>query len=238
MAKPFHELRERLLRAGVAPRYVKRYLRELADHLADLEAEEERAGLSPGDAKSAALLRLGATEDLARAMIDQRQLQAWCVRAPWAIFCLTPLSLLAAAYFIACLILWSGWRIFLPGTDTPFVRIDGLAILYFGVGWSLYFASPTLIGWAIGLIAARQRLNPVWPTIGWTLLALIGGTAKVHAHRSNLLPGKVEHVSMSFTIGPLLQGIPDGLSQALLIFLLTVLPYLLWQFRQRREIST
>src|SRR5438270_12767670 len=32
MAKPFHELRERLLRAGVPPRHVRRYLTELADH--------------------------------------------------------------------------------------------------------------------------------------------------------------------------------------------------------------
>ncbi|MBB5317491.1 hypothetical protein [Tunturibacter empetritectus] len=237
MATPFYELRERLLQAGVAPRYVTRYLRELADHLADLTAEEERAGRSPTEAKSAALLRLGATDDLAKAMTAQRQLQAWSVRAPWAIFCLAPLSLLATAYFIACLILWSGWRIFLPGIDTPFVRIDGLAILYFGIGWSLYVAAPTLLGWAIGLIAARQRLNLVWPTIGWILLALIGGTAKVHAHRPNL-PAKVGHISMSFTLGPLLQGIPDGLSQALLIFLLTVLPYLLWRFQQRRRIST
>jgi hypothetical protein len=39
MPKPFDELRERLLRAGIAPRYVRRYLSELADHLADISAE-------------------------------------------------------------------------------------------------------------------------------------------------------------------------------------------------------
>ena len=42
MPKHFHELRERLLNAGVAPRHVQRYLKELADHLADLRAEEVR----------------------------------------------------------------------------------------------------------------------------------------------------------------------------------------------------
>jgi hypothetical protein len=57
MVKPFNELRERLLRAGVAPRHVRRYLKELADHLADLTAEEERAGRSGADAESAALAR-------------------------------------------------------------------------------------------------------------------------------------------------------------------------------------
>ena len=120
MSKPFHELRERLLRAGVAPRHVRRYLTELGDHLADLRAEEERAGRSRADAESAALIRLGGVDDLSKAMIEQRQFQSWCVRAPWAMFGLAPLFLLAGSYFVALLILWSGWKIFLPGADTPF----------------------------------------------------------------------------------------------------------------------
>ena len=131
MAKPFHELRERLLRAGVAPRHVRRYLTELTDHLADLQAEEERAGRSRADAESAALVRLGGMDDLARAMIEKRQFQSWCVRAPWAMFGLAPLCLLSGAWCVALFILWSGWRIFLPGADTPFVQLHGLANLYF-----------------------------------------------------------------------------------------------------------
>src|SRR2546425_435362 len=108
MAKPFHELRERLLRAGVAPRHVRRYLTELADHLADLRAEEERAGRSQWDAESAALTRLGGMDELAKAMIEQRRFQSWCVRAPWATFGLAPLFFLAGTWFVALLILWSG----------------------------------------------------------------------------------------------------------------------------------
>src|ERR1700730_16744198 len=100
MPKSFSELRERLLRAGVAPRHVRRYLTELADHLADMRAEEERAGRSPADAESAALIRLGGMEDLAKAMMEQRQFQSWCARAPWATFGLAPLFLLAGAYAV------------------------------------------------------------------------------------------------------------------------------------------
>src|SRR5579859_1830609 len=113
MAQPQHEfrahefrtdeLRERLLRAGVAPRHVRRYLAELRDHLADLTAEEERAGHGRAEAESAALVRLGGMDDLAKAMIG-----------------LAPLLYLAGAYFVACFILWSGWKMFLPGADTPF----------------------------------------------------------------------------------------------------------------------
>src|SRR5436309_2890927 len=125
MAKPFHELRERLLRAGVAPRHVRRYLKELVDHLTDLRAEEERAGRSRADAESAALLRPGGIDDLATAMTEQRQFQSWCVRAPWAMFGLAPLCLLAGAYFAACVYLGFVWKIVLPGVDTPFVSPTG-----------------------------------------------------------------------------------------------------------------
>src|SRR5436853_7404247 len=99
MAKPFHELRERLLRAGVAPRHVRRYLKELADHLTDLRAEEERAGRSRADAEAAALVRLGSMNDLAKAMIEQRQFQSWSARVPWAVFACAPIFVLAMAYF-------------------------------------------------------------------------------------------------------------------------------------------
>jgi hypothetical protein len=59
MPKPLRELRERLLRAGIAPRHVWRYLRELTEHLADLRTEEIAAGHSPAEAENAALARLG-----------------------------------------------------------------------------------------------------------------------------------------------------------------------------------
>ena len=120
MPKPFRELRERLLRAGVAPRHVKRYLDELTDHLADLRNEELRAGRSASDAEAAALAQLGSIDDLANAMIEKRQFQSWCARAPWAMFGMAPALVLATAWGVALFILWSGWNIFLPGADTPF----------------------------------------------------------------------------------------------------------------------
>lgn len=231
MAKPFNELRERLLRAGVAPRHVRRYLAELTDHLADLRAEEERAGRSPADAESAALARLGATEDLARALIVQHPIQSWCVRAPWAVFGLAPLSLLAGAYFAACFILWSGWKIFLPGAETPFVPVDGLAILYFGAGRMLYFCAPVLIGWGIGLVAARQRLSASWLVAGLALIAFVGATAQVHASRPALSAGTGK-VTMDLAFGSSVQDISYGMIHALAIFALAALPYLIWRIQR------
>ena len=234
MEKPFYELRERLLRAGVAPRHVRRYLTELADHLADLTAEEERAGRSPADAQSAAQLRLGPTENLAKAMIDQRQFQSWSVRAPWAMFGLLPVVLLAGAYFIACSILLSGWKIFLPNSESPFVKIDGLAILYFGVGKWLYFGAPVLFGLGIALLATRQRFKAVWPLAGLILMALIGSLAQVHARRP-AGPDAVGQVSMSFIPGFSVLDISYCLFHALVILSITVLPYLFWRLQAARH---
>ena len=230
MAKPFSQLRERLLRAGVAPRHVRRYLNELSDHLTDLRAEEERAGRSRAEAESAALARLGGMESLAKAMIEQRQFRAWSARAPWAIFGLGPLCILAGAWFVALFILWSGWQIFMPGTSTPFVGLlDRWAMLYFGVGRLLYFGAPIFIGWLMGLVAARQRLNALWPTVGVGLIALIAGVAQVHANRP--LSGGVGHVSLGFALGASVQDISTLLFHVLVILALAVLPWpwLLWR---------
>lgn len=234
MPKPFHELRERLLRAGVAPRHVRRYLKELGDHLADLQAEQECAGLSRLEAEYIALTRLGRMDDLARAMTEQRQFQSWCARAPWVAFGVGPLFALAIAWVVSLFILWSGWQIFMPGEDTPFVRIDGtnnLAFVYFACGRLLFFTAPILIGWAIGVIAARQRYFAAWPFAGLILLAWIGGTAQVQASRSEVHNG-FGHISMNFTLGSSVQSISNGMLHVMAILAITMLPYLVGQLRK------
>jgi len=50
----FSELTERLLRAGVALRHVRRYVNELRDHFDDLLREEMGGGATRDDAMHAA----------------------------------------------------------------------------------------------------------------------------------------------------------------------------------------
>lgn len=232
MPNSFDELRERLIRSGVAPRHVRRYLTELTEHLADLRAEEERAGRNGADAESAALKRLGDIDDLSKAMTEQRHFQSWCARAQWALFGLAPLLLLAGAYFVACMILYSGWRIFLPEANTPFVEIGGFAVIYFGVGKLIYFGAPILIGWGIGLIAARENFRAFWPTVGFVLVALTGATAHVHSSHP-VVPGGAGIITMDFTLGPSAQA----LFHALVILSLTALPYFIWRLQKPHSFS-
>jgi hypothetical protein len=163
---------------------------------------------------------------------------SWCVRAPWAVFGLAPPVLLAGAYLIACLYLWSGWKIFLPGADTPFgVRWTGppyaLQNLYFQFGKFYYFGAPILVGWVIGVIAARQRMKVVWPTVGLVFIALMGGTAEIQASRSRV-PAGFGHIRMDFfldffALRSSSQAFYEGIVHALVILLLTVLPWLIWR---------
>jgi len=166
----------------------------------------------------------------------ESQFQSWCVQAPWAMFGLAPLFFLGGAYFVACLILWSGWKIFLPGTTTPFVRLNGFSIFYFGFGRLLYYGAPILVGWGIGLIAARQRFQWVWPTVGLVLIALMGGTAQVQANRP-ALPGGAGRISMSFTFGRSVQSASYSLLHVLMIFSFTVLPYLIWRMQKAHSLA-
>jgi hypothetical protein len=220
------ELRERLLRAGIAPRHVRRYLKELTDHLADLRTEEERVDRRRTDAESAALARLGTLDNLTKAMTGQPQLRSWCARAPWVTFGVAPVLSLGLAYLVAVFVLSSGWRLFLPEADSPFgVRVNGFAGLYFQVDRAFYYLSPILIGWGIGFIAARQRFKAFWPMIGMLLIALIAGTIQIHAGRTGV-PRGLGHIKLDFSGAP---SVRDIVAHGLMIFFFPALPYLFWR---------
>lgn len=237
MQEPFSELRERLLHAGVAPRHVRRYVNELREHLADLTAEEAHAGSTRAESEMRAMARLGSVEDLAKAMIDKRQFRSWCTRAPWAVFSVAPVLWLAAAYVVALQVLWFGWKLFLPTAATPFVRIPGpvygLENLYFQAGRMIFFGAPIVIGWAIALVAARQRTKSTWPFVGLGLVALLSSSAQVQAYRT-AATSRGGNVNMGFVLGPAWTR-ADGFLELLVFLCLTVLPYLIWRLRKTRS---
>ena len=237
MQEPFSELRERLLQAGVAPRHVRRYVKELREHFEDLTVEEAHAGCAPAEAEMRAWARLGGVDELAQAMIEQRQFRSWSTRAPWAVFSVAPLLWLSAAYFVVLALVSSGWRLFLPTAATAFVRMPGPTYgfenIYFQAGRTMFFGAPIVIGWAIGLVAARQRTKSSWPFIGLGLVALLSSSAQVEAYRSTVASSG-GHINMGFVLGPGLTR-ADGFLDLLVFLCLTALPYLIWRLRQTRS---
>jgi hypothetical protein len=152
------------------------------------------------------------------------RMENWSARAPWAVFGIAPVGLLAVAYTVCLFILWSGWRMFLPAEQMPFVPVDGWAIFYFGVGRVLYFGAPLMVGCIIAWAAARAKAGALWPVLGMVLIALLGGAAKVRASRPTVNePG---HVGMAFTT------LHPGYSAGVLA--LAVLLYALLRMRRGR----
>lgn len=214
MRKRFPDLQGRLLRGGVAPRHVRRYVAELNDHLADLTIEAERGGLIGKDAEAAAILQLGSEAELAAAMLGRAELKSLSARAPWAVFGLGTLASLAAGYAIALSILWSGWRIFLPESATPFLRLEGWAVPYFGMGRLIYYGAPVFVGWMLGVIGARQRIRAVWPLAGIVLACVIGAMAQVRVGETGSVGFAIAPVNVTYFAG---------------LMVLAALPYIVWR---------
>ena len=78
----FDKLRVRLLRSGVAPRYVVRAISELRDHIEDIESEAVELGLPQEAARAHASERIGAIESIAKQYLNKPELKRWVYRHP------------------------------------------------------------------------------------------------------------------------------------------------------------
>lgn len=230
---PFDNLAETLLRGGIAPRHVRRYLAELREHLEDLTAQQCEAGHAPEDAAVRARARLGSDDELAAAMLEQKQFRSLAARAPWVVFILLPpfAAIAIGMLFIGTLVLM-GKHYGFPGHGplppqwfqnfaTHVVAISNLAVVPLSA--ALFVA-----------IAARQRLKLVWPFAATLLLLIL----VVHAD-VRFLPHHKGHLTLGlgaiFRVSEqkmMLKDWPLATAQSLL----TSLPFL-WLFWTRKRIA-
>jgi hypothetical protein len=170
---PFEAIAETLLKGGIAPRHVRRYVRELDEHLEDLTAQQRAAGYDGEDAKVRARARLGGDSELAQAMLDQPGMRSWPARLPWLVFLLLPPVLSAviglALYAAGFLIGSSATEItaLVPLPESGLVTFSTAAMTVVQV-----LAAPAMAALLV-VLARRQRLKPVWPLLGIALLLLL-----------------------------------------------------------------
>ena len=179
----FNALRERLLRAGIAPRHVRRYVRELRDHFEDIVAEEISLGKSERDAKSAATLRLGDEETLAAELLKSPELKSLAARFPLLMFGLGPVLMLSIVV-IAALLIEGGFLFWHKsivegaiGGPASLSQIEpgwikSLAFLWNGAAT---YALPVLILALLCAIGFRQRSEPKWILLGLIVISVFGG---------------------------------------------------------------
>ena len=180
MSQPLENVREQLLRAGIAPGHVRRYVAELREHLADLAARERASGLDAARAEERATALLGSDAQLVQAMIDSGAPRSLAARAPWSVFAVMPVVLLVAATSVTAFsmmhLLWAVRGV--APADLP----AGYATLIATVSFvTSYLVGPLLVVACIA-IALRQRLVSSWVWVGLALIALISGPLGFHMH--------------------------------------------------------
>jgi hypothetical protein len=176
MSQPrFEALRERLLRAGIAARHVRRYVGELRDHFDDLVRDEIARGATRSVAESNARARLGNEDALAEVMLARPGTRAIAARYPWAVFGIAPAVLVFAAVFGAVLIeaaIFKTVQMFVPH---PVAAQRETMISVIAVwNWFATTAAPLVIAAALCGIGLRQRIAPRWIFAGIAIACILG----------------------------------------------------------------
>jgi hypothetical protein len=234
MSKPFDDLRDRLLRAGVAQRHVRRYVTELTEHLGDLTEAEKRRGAATSEAAARALAQLGTDDRLADAMIRRPDLRAWSVQAPWAAYLLAPPAALGVALGLGIALVMAivethrpdgGGRPVLPAWFGGMTAADTLFVTRL---------LPLLLGWGVALQAARQRMPALWPALGLGVIAVIGGSLEF-AVTLPVPPDLPGELSLGFAMMPPYVDAAETAARIALNLALTLLPYLYWTWRTKPQ---
>jgi hypothetical protein len=176
----FKALGETLLKGGVAPRYVRRYLAELSEHLQDLTAEQRAKGHDAEDAAIRARARLGNDAELAEAMLSHKQFRCWAARAPIAVFCLLPpaVTMLAAFAVMMPLVLCARFA-GLSGHGGIDARQWFRTLVMITLAFGNFFLAPAL-ALSFVWIARRQRLPEPWPLLAVALIVLVDLQFQAH----------------------------------------------------------
>jgi len=230
----FEGLSQRLLRAGIAPRQVKRLVAEIEAHFADLVAELRSAGLSQAESESQAAVRLGTEDVLIANVLAHPELRSWARQRPWLAFVLLPLLALAVQFVLSMLAA--------VGVIAFSTQVLGITALYPGpVPWVVrglqaygVWIAPIVAAGAACFLAVRSGAPLIWPIVGCALIAILGAATNASFEWSPAVPRGV----LSGGIG---LNFPDlGLTSALRVILtiLTVLVPVLWLRRRRRELSS
>jgi hypothetical protein len=188
----FDNLAETLLKGGIAPRHVRRYLAELREHLEDLTAEQHAAGYDGEDAVCRARARLGSDDELAAAMLEQKQFRSLAARASWAVFLLLPpvTAIAIGMVFIGSLVLVGKYYGFMERGMA--LAPHWFQLLATGVVTTANLVIMPLAAAMFVTVAARQHLKLIWPCLATALLLALF----IHGEVS-FFPRPTSHLSIT-----------------------------------------
>ncbi|MBN9335236.1 hypothetical protein [Devosia sp.] len=182
MHDAFSTLREDLLRAGISPRRVNRYVRELSDHREDLIDYLESHGRSSQQAEDEADRRLGDRDVLLLPMLADNRFRSMAARWPALFYLALPL--------LSQLTLAIGFAVFLVLAASSPLRP---AMIDLAAGAALLFLIASVIVSWLAMFAAYQRRA----TLRWPILAALAISTLAAATQINVtmpaaeIPGEI-----------------------------------------------
>jgi hypothetical protein len=210
---------EQLLRAGVAPRHVRRILFELEGHMDDLLEELEAHGLSSVEAEAQATRRLR-VEAVVEAASQRPELHSWMRRWPLPAFTILPLVAFAAVFVgsVALLVLA------LELAKAVGVPLQGSHVLQQTVHafmTGLVWVLPAGVAMMFCLLASSRRAPLFWTLAGAALISLLGATTNARVD----LPPLVARAALSAGIGFSTEALGAPLLRATCTFLIALMAY-------------
>jgi hypothetical protein len=226
----FSPLREQLLRAGVAPKHVRRTVAELEAHRQDIIAELRARGVPAAQAEIDARARLGSDETLAASVLARPELRSWARKRPWVAFTIMPV-----VSFLAVMALWAFLFIMLVETlKSTFGRglleqagLPPIAeFLFGGALWGV----PVIVGAACMWFATTRRAGAAWPIAGVAVIALIAAAANMSLD----WPAAPAQPSFTAGIGISPETAAHVALRSALTMTLVLAPFFLWRRRLAR----
>jgi hypothetical protein len=227
----FEELRETLLKGGIAPRHVRRYLAELSEHLDDLTEKQRAQGYDREDAELRARALLGEDRELAAAMLEQKSLRSITARVPWAIFGILPPFAATAAMLVPLGVL------VMTGKVLGFLEKGAARPHWFELLATATAACANLVFFPLASVlfvalVARHRLSITWALVAVAIPLLLF----LHSVAEFTIPG---HPGIHIGVGMAPIFLPKGWKTAIADwpivtaqYVLALLP-LVWLARRR-----
>jgi hypothetical protein len=177
----FDALREQLLRAGIAPRHVRRYVGELRDHFDDLMREEIAGGASQSAAEIRARTRLGSDSDLAEVMLARPDLRSLSARHPLAVFAAGPLAMVLAALAVGLAVEIGIFQLVPMLAPHPSAAQRDMFVFAIGIWNSLAtIVAPLAIAIGLCLVGLRQRMSSTWIFVAIACACVLGAFQEIH----------------------------------------------------------
>ncbi|TWB45987.1 permease prefix domain 1-containing protein [Nitrospirillum pindoramense] len=227
MPDVFTPLREQLLAAGVAPRHARRYVAELRDHAADLAEEEQAAGLAEAQARARALQRLGTPDTLVRAMVARGDFRSWGARAPWAVYGLGSMLGLVMTYGLAIAAVAAIVETHRASPTARPILPDWFDSAFATITYIHGLALPLVLAAAFAIMATRQRMAVLWPSIALLIIGILGGAGVLDFIRP-ADPNAPMELEIRLALSSPWPGMHNCLRHIAINLLLTLAPYIAW----------